>query len=98
MSLGALRERVKTSRDAAGKYAEEAVRALTEGARFHLRGRVLALRSTETPERLDDRHDDAVGRQHINLAADLAFIKNRLVGYLVILQVSIHAAVDEEAS
>jgi len=46
VGLGALRERVSPARNEGGKYSEEAVRALAGDARFHVRGRVLALRST----------------------------------------------------
>jgi lysyl-tRNA synthetase class 2 len=44
--LGELRSLVETARDAAGKYDAEQVKTATHGAAFHVRGRVIAFRST----------------------------------------------------
>ena len=41
-----LRARAATAQDAAGKYAEDKVKEATKGERFHVRGRVIAFRST----------------------------------------------------
>ncbi len=45
VDIGALRSSVATARGEDGKYAEEAVKAATTGKVFHVRGRVIALRS-----------------------------------------------------
>ncbi len=45
VDIGALRTSVAAARSEDGKYAEEAVNAATHGKVFHVRGRVIALRS-----------------------------------------------------
>ncbi len=45
VDVGALRSSVAAARGEDGKYAEEAVKAATAGKVFHVRGRVIALRS-----------------------------------------------------
>ncbi len=46
IDVGALREKVHATRNAEGRYTEEAVKAAAGDAVFHVRGRVVALRST----------------------------------------------------
>ena len=49
-------------------------------------------------QRSNDRKNNAVRRQHVDLARDLGFVKSRLVDDLIGLQISIHASVDQNAS
>jgi lysyl-tRNA synthetase class 2 len=46
LDIDALRARANDARAADGKYAEDKVRELAAGAVFHVRGRIIALRST----------------------------------------------------
>lgn len=46
LDVADLRERAASARDAAGKYAEDKVKEATSGQTFHIRGRVIAFRST----------------------------------------------------
>jgi len=46
LDVAQVRARAESAKDAAGKYAEEAVKSTTAGQIFHLRGRVIAFRST----------------------------------------------------
>ncbi len=46
LDVGRLRERAEGAKGADGKYTEEAVKAKTSGQTFHVRGRVIAFRST----------------------------------------------------
>lgn len=46
VDVAELRAKAAAARGEGGKYAEEAVKAATEGAVFHVRGRVVAFRST----------------------------------------------------
>ena len=46
LDVAALRTRADAGKDAAGKYAEDLVKQATKGESFHVRGRVIAFRST----------------------------------------------------
>ncbi|HVJ91165.1 MAG TPA: amino acid--tRNA ligase-related protein, partial [Labilithrix sp.] len=46
VDIADLRAKAASARGADGKYAEERVKEATQGARFHVRGRVIAFRST----------------------------------------------------
>ena len=46
LDVAVLRARAESAKDAAGKYAEEKVKEAVGGATFHVRGRVIAFRST----------------------------------------------------
>ena len=46
VDVAELRARVAAAKDAAGKYAEDKVKDATKGESFHVRGRVIAFRST----------------------------------------------------
>jgi lysyl-tRNA synthetase class 2 len=46
LDVADLRTRAVAAQDAAGKYAEEKVKEATKGESFHIRGRVIAFRST----------------------------------------------------
>ncbi|MBX3228770.1 MAG: lysine--tRNA ligase [Labilithrix sp.] len=46
IDVGALRDKAAAARGADGKYTEEGVKSATAGAVFHVRGRIIAFRST----------------------------------------------------
>src|SRR5436309_2200277 len=46
VDIGELREKAAAAKGDDGKYAEDKVKEATKGATFHLRGRIIAFRST----------------------------------------------------